>query len=38
MFIIKVNIKEGKAFIIDSYSDTFRIGAIIILKTILRHA
>jgi hypothetical protein len=37
MFIIKINIREEKALIISSYSNTFRIGAIIILRTILRH-
>jgi hypothetical protein len=38
MFIIKVDIKEGKALIIGSYSDTSGIGVIITLRTILRHA
>jgi hypothetical protein len=37
MFITKVDIKEGKVFIISSYSNNFRIGAIIILRTILRY-
>jgi CO/xanthine dehydrogenase FAD-binding subunit len=38
MFITKVDIKEGKALIIGSYSNTFRMGAITTLRTILRHA
>jgi len=37
MFITKVDTKEGKAPIISSYSNTSRIGAIIMLRTILRH-
>jgi hypothetical protein len=37
MFITKVDIKEGKALIISSYNNTFKIGTIIILKTILRY-
>jgi hypothetical protein len=37
MFIIKVNTKEGKALIIGSYNNTFKISAIIILRTILRY-
>jgi hypothetical protein len=37
MFIIKVDIKEEKAPIISSYSNTFKIDAIIILETILRY-
>jgi hypothetical protein len=37
MFITKVNIKEEKALIINSYSNTFKISVIIILRTILKH-
>ena len=37
MFITKVDIREGKALIIGSYSNTSKIGAITILRTILRH-
>jgi hypothetical protein len=37
MFIIRVDIKEEKAFIISSYNNTFKIGVIIILKNILRY-
>jgi hypothetical protein len=37
MFIIKIDIKEGKALIINSYNNTFKISAIIILRTILRY-
>jgi hypothetical protein len=37
MFIIRVGIKGEKALIISSYNNTFRIGAIIILRNILRH-
>ena len=37
MFITKVDIREGKAPIIGSYSNTFRISAIIILRTILKY-
>jgi hypothetical protein len=38
MFIIKVDIKGEKALIISSYNNTFKIGAIIILRNILRYA
>jgi hypothetical protein len=38
MFIIKVDIKEGKALIIGSYNNTFKMGVIITLRTILRYA
>jgi hypothetical protein len=38
MFITKVDIKKEKAPIIGSYSNTSRISAIIILRTILKHA
>jgi hypothetical protein len=38
MFIIKVNIKKGKASIINSYNNTSGIGVITMLRTILRHA
>jgi hypothetical protein len=37
MFIIKVDIRKGKALIISSYNNTFKMGAIIILRTILKH-
>jgi hypothetical protein len=37
MFIIKVDIKKGKILIIGSYSNTSKISAIIILRTILRY-
>jgi hypothetical protein len=37
MFITKINIKKGKALIINSYNNTFKIDAIIILRTILRY-
>ena len=38
MFITKVDIKEEKALIIGSYSNTSRISAITMLRTMLRHA
>jgi hypothetical protein len=38
MFIIKVGIKGEKAPIINFYNNTFRIGVIITLRNILRHA
>jgi hypothetical protein len=37
MFTIKVGIKGEKAPIISSYNNTFRIGAIIMLRNILRY-
>jgi hypothetical protein len=37
MFIIKAGIKGEKALIINSYNNTFKIGAITILKNILKH-
>jgi hypothetical protein len=38
MFIIRVGIKGEKAFIISSYNNTFGMGAIIMLRNILRYA
>jgi hypothetical protein len=37
MFIIKAGIKGEKAPIISFYNNTFRMGAIIILRNILRY-
>ena len=37
MFIIKINIKEEKAFIIDSYNNTFEITVIKTLRIILSY-
>jgi hypothetical protein len=37
MFIIKVGIKGEKALIISSYNNIFRMGAITMLRNILRH-
>jgi hypothetical protein len=37
MFIIKAGIKGEKALIIGSYNNTFGMGAIIMLRNILRH-
>jgi hypothetical protein len=38
MVIIRIGIKGEKAPIINSYNNTFKIGIIIILRNILRHA
>jgi hypothetical protein len=38
MFIIKAGIKGEKALIIGFYNNTFRIGIIITLRNILKHA
>ena len=38
MFIIRAGIKGEKAPIISSYNNTFRIGVIIMLRNILKHA
>jgi hypothetical protein len=37
MFIIKAGIKGEKVLIISSYNNTFRMGAIIMLRNILKH-
>jgi hypothetical protein len=37
MFTIKAGIKGEKAPIISSYNNTFKIGAIIILRNLLRY-
>jgi hypothetical protein len=38
MFIIRVGIKREKALIISSYNNTFGMGAITILRNMLRYA